>query len=707
MTLRPIAVLVGLLLSLSAAAQQSPYFRSHATNPVKWQPWSEAAFEKARKEEKPIFLSIGYASCHWCHVMERESFMNEAIAATLNKHFVPILVDREEHPEVDATYIAFLESMTGSAGWPANLVLTPTLEPIVGGSYMKPEALTRLLDVIAERWSTDRKALLDSSKQLVEMARALVATPAPGDLDPKVLESVAADIAAGYDPQRGGWGGAPKFPQALTISYLLRYAHRTGNVDAQKSALDTLRRLGDSALNDQLGGGFHRYAVDDAFRVPHFEKMLYDQALLSIAYTEGWQVSKDASLQRVARSTLDWVLRELRAPKTTAFASALDSDTGHEEGAYYLWSKGELRAILGDDAEAAFRHFGVSQEKDNILYIADPAVKVAREKLLAARAKRVAPLRDDKVLTSWNGLMISALAKAGAAFDEPRYLEAATGAARFVTTQLWSRESGSSVPRASSVPRSSSATVAAAAPASPEAPRNSEEPRGTEEPGRLHRRWIDGHAGIDALPEDYAFLIQGLLDLFETTHDVQWLELAVSLQEQQDKLYWDATANRYASGTSLPSTLRGVAAESELALPAPNSVAALNLLRLGELTDSAALRSRANAIFRTYAQSLNAQLPALSSALLFAFSTPKQIVIAGDPSKAETKALLRIVHERFVPNRVLVVAAGGKAQEQLARYMPIVKEMGPIGGKATAFICEHYVCKLPTTSPEKVARLLE
>jgi uncharacterized protein len=664
MTLRTIVVLVVLSLSLSAGAQHSPYFRGHLTNPVKWQPWGEAAFEKARKEEKPIFLSIGYASCHWCHVMERESFMNEAIAATLNKHFVPILVDREEHPEVDATYIAFLESMTGSAGWPANLVLAPTLEPIVGGSYMKPEALTRLLDVIAERWSTDRKALLDSSKQLVEMARALVAAPAPGDLDPKVLESIANDIAAGYDPQRGGWGGAPKFPQPLTISYLLRYADRTGNVDAQKSALDTLRRLSDSALHDQLGGGFHRYAVDDAFRIPHFEKMLYDQALLAIAYTEGWQVSKEEAFERIARSTLDWVLRDLRTPNTTAFASALDSDTGHEEGAYYLWSKAELRSILGDDAEAAFRHFGVTQEKENILYLADPSVKVAREKLLAARTRRTAPLRDDKVLTSWNGLMISALAKAGAAFDEPKYTNAATGAARFVTSQLWNGK-------------------------------------------KLHRRWTDGHAGIDALPEDYAFLIQGLLDLFETTHDLQWLELATKLQEQQDKLYWDAAANRYASGTSVPAALRGVANESELALPAPNSVSAMNLLRLGELTDSDPLRSRANAIFRTYAQSLNAQLPALASALSFAFSTPKQIVIAGDPSKEDTKALLRIVHERFVPNRVLVVAAGGKAQEQLARTMPIVTEMRPVGGKATAFICEHYVCKLPTTNPERVARLLE
>ncbi|HEX8254459.1 MAG TPA: hypothetical protein VF846_15045, partial [Thermoanaerobaculia bacterium] len=290
----------------------------------------------------------------------------------------------------------------------------------------------------------------------------------------------------------------------------------------------------------------------------------------------------------------------------------------------------------------------------------------ARTKLLAARAKRPAPLVDQKVLTSWNGLMISAFAKAGAAFNEPRYVDAASGAARFITTELWNAKTK-----------------------------------------RLSRRWADGHAGIDALPEDYAFLIAGLLDLFEATYDVQWLERAASLQEQQDKLFWSASENRYATGSSVPAALRGVATESELALPTASSVSALNLLRLGELTDSEASRTRASALFRGYAQQLDAHLPALGSALSFAFSTPKQIVIAGDPSKEDTKALLRIVHERFIPNRVLVVAGGGAAQERLARFMPIVKNIAPIGGRATAFVCEHYVCKLPTTNPEKVAKSLE
>ena len=672
---RTLAALALLALATALDAQQprplanekSAYLRGHASNPVLWHPWGEAAFAKARKEEKPIFLSIGYASCHWCHVMERESFTNEEIAALINAGFVPVLVDREEHPEVDATYIAFLQSMTGSAGWPANLVLTPDLKPIIGGSYMKPELLTKLVTVIADRWKSDRKSLLASSEQLVQMTHALVEKPAPGELDAKVLEAIAADIAKTYDKQNGGFGGAPKFPQASTISWLLRWTARTGNVEARAMALDTLKKLADSGLHDQLGGGFHRYAVDAELRLPHFEKMLYDQALLAIAYTEAWQLTKDPEFERVARGILDYVLRDLRAANTTAFASAHDSDTGHEEGAYYLWTRDELQRILGDEAAAAMKWLGLSEH--GVLYVADakqvsPSIK---ETLLAARVRRTAPLRDDKVLTAWNGLIISALSRAGAAFDEPRYVTAANAAASFVTTNLWDAKTK-----------------------------------------KLQRRWADGHAGIDALPEDYAFLIQGLLDLFEASHELAWLDLANVLQTQQDKLFWQN--DRYASGTSVPAALRGVATESELALPAASSVAAMNLLRLGELTDSDALRKRANDVFRSYAtrlQNAGAELPALGSALLFAFSTPKQIVIAGDPKKDDTKALLRVVHERFIPNRILVLAPGGEAQTKLASYMPVVKEMAPMKGRATAFVCEHYACKLPTSDPAKVAKLLE
>jgi uncharacterized protein len=672
---RPAAALALLALATTLHAQQprplanekSAYLVSHASNPVLWHPWGEAAFAKAVKEEKPIFLSIGYASCHWCHVMERESFTNEEIAKAINANFIPILVDREEHPEVDATYIAFLQSMTGSAGWPANLILTPDLKPIIGGSYMKPELLTKLVTVIADRWKSDRKSLLASSEQLVQMTHALVEKPAPGELDVKVLEAIAADITTTYDKEHGGFGGAPKFPQAATISWLLRYTERTGNVQTRAMALDTLRRLANSGLHDQLGGGFHRYAVDAELRLPHFEKMLYDQALLAIAYTEAWQMTKDAEFERVARGILDYVLRDLRAAKTTAFASAHDSDTGHEEGAYYLWTRDEIRTVLGDDTDAALRWLGVTEER--VLYVADPlqVSKSVKDKLLAARLKRTAPLRDDKVLTAWNGLIVSALARAGAAFNEPRYIDAASGAARFITTNLWNAKTK-----------------------------------------KLQRRWADGHAGIDALPEDYAFLIQGLLDLFETSYDVAWLDLASALQTQQDKLFWDA--NRYTGGTSVPAALRGVATESELALPAAASIAAMNLLRLGELTDSDVLRKRANDVFRSYAtrlQNTGAELPALGSALLFAFSTPKQIVIAGDPKKDDTRALLRVVHERFIPNRILVLAPGGAAQAKLAAYMPVVKEMAPMKGRATAFVCEDYACKLPTSDPQKVAQLLE
>jgi uncharacterized protein YyaL (SSP411 family) len=655
------------------ALERSAYLLGHASNPVLWETWGETAFERARREEKPIFLSIGYASCHWCHVMERESFTDAAVAEELNRRFVPILVDREEHPEVDATYIAFLQSMTGSAGWPANLILTPDLKPIIGGSYMKKEALTRLLEVIAGRWATERKALLDSSEQLVQMARSLAATPSPGELDPKVLDAISSAILRSYDGRNGGFGDAPKFPQPLTVSYLLRYAHRSGDDAARDAALDTLKQLASSGLRDHLAGGFHRYAVDAALREPHFEKMLYDQALLAIAYTEAWQVTKDAQYQSVAREILDYALRDLRAPNAAAFGSAQDSDTGQEEGAFYVWSKSELRTLLGEDAEIASRYFGINRERGNVLYIAEPELAAkagsARQKMIAARRKRQTPLRDDKVLTAWNGLMISALARSGAAFDEPRYVDAAVGAAQFITSNLWNAKNQ-----------------------------------------KLQRRWAAGHAGIDALPEDYAFLVQALLDLHESTQDIAWLELAVTLQTRQDALFWDGKSKRYRGGSSVPATLQAVAIESELALPGAGSVAAMNLLRLGELTDSSTLRDRANTLFESYGSRLldgGAELPALASALLFAFSTPKQIVIAGDPAKDDTRALLRVVHERFVPNRVLVVTGSGASHEKLVRHMPAVKEMKPIGGRATAFICEHYVCKLPTADPVKVAKLLE
>ncbi|MDQ3281997.1 MAG: thioredoxin domain-containing protein [Acidobacteriota bacterium] len=670
------------LLTLSAVAgaqpkqsqplanEKSAYLRGHAANLVRWQPWGEAAFLKARTEQKPIFLSIGYASCHWCHVMERESFMNADVAAAINRSFVPILVDREEHPEVDATYIAFLQSMTGSAGWPANLILTPALEPIVGNSYMKPEVVTKLATAIAARWATDRKALLESSAQLVQLTQAMAEKPAPGDLEASVLDTVAKEIKSNYDARNGGFGTAPKFPQALTISCLLRHAHRNRDAESRTIALDALRQLANSALNDQLGGGFHRYATDAELRVPHYEKMLYDQALLAIAYTEAWQVTKDAAFQRVARSTLDYTLRELRMPETNAFASAQDSDVGEHEGAYYVWSKAELRKLLGDDAPIAFRYYGIRNDADNALAIAEPQLaeqgKTIREKLLAARARRTLPRRDDKVLTGWNGLMISALARAGAAFDEPRYLDAANAAATFVTTKLYDAKSQ-----------------------------------------KLRRRWAAGEAGIEALPEDYAMLVQGLLDLFESGYDVRWLELATTLQSQQDKLFWDAAANRYTTGSSVPAALRGVAAENELALPAANSLSAMNLLRIAEITDSEPNRTRANAILRGYASRFTSELPALASAALLRFSEPKQIVIAGDPKSDDTRALLRLVHERFLPNRLLVVAAGGDSQKKLAAFMPVVAEMKPIRGRATAFVCEHYVCKLPSSNLTQVIQLLE
>ncbi|HVR37554.1 MAG TPA: thioredoxin domain-containing protein [Thermoanaerobaculia bacterium] len=675
-----------LLLSTAALAQQtqpsqaarlanekSRYLRDHAANPVDWRPWGEAAFSEARKTGRPIFLSIGYASCHWCHVMERESFTNAQIAEMLNTYFLPILVDREEHPEVDATYIALLQSMTGSAGWPANFVLTPELKPIVGSSYMKPDALSRLLVILSNRWASERQAVIDSSAQLVEMARALGETPTPGDIEPAALDAIAKDITASLAQDR-----APKFPRPMAISFLLRYAQRAKNEQARALALDELQAMAAGAIHDQLGGGFHRYTTDADWREPHFEKMLHDQALLAIAYTEAWQFTKDEQFASVARDTLDYSLRDLKLPDSAAFNSGQDADSlvpgmGPElvEAAFYVWKKDEIEKLLGDKSALIVRLYGIEPRAGNILSIRNPQIlrdhkdeiAAARERLFAVRQTRPQPFRDDKVITGWNALMISALARGGAAFDEKRYLDAARSAATFVTTKLWDGKTR-----------------------------------------KLYRRWAGGERAIDALADDYALLIQSLLDLYESTYEVRWLDLAVTLQQRQDELFWNEKLARYTTGASVPAALRGVAVERDDTTPSANSVTALNLLRLAELTDNATLRTRANAIFRSFAQRLGvagSELPQLASALAFAFSTPKQVVIAGDLRRDDTRALLRIVNERFIPNRILIVSSSAPSQ------LALVKEMKPIDAKATAYVCEHYVCKLPTSDPGRFAALLE
>jgi uncharacterized protein YyaL (SSP411 family) len=690
------------------AAEKSRYLRDHADNPVQWHAWSAETLAMARKSGRPIFLSVGYASCHWCHVMERESFENAVVADLLNKHFTPILVDREEHPDVDATYLAYVQAMTGSAGWPMNLVLTPDLQPLVGGTYMKPDALSRLLVILSNSWVSDRKALLGSSAQLVAMVRASAPASTVADLPPALPGAAAEELGAVYDKEHGGFGIAPKFPEPVLIDFLLRHALRTRNGEARAMAVDTLRALADSGLHDHIGGGFHRYAVDDAWRLPHFEKMLTDQALLAIDYTEAAQITGDEGFADVARSTLDYVLRDLR-DREGGFYSGQDADSlvpldgGPKlvEGAFYTWQPKELVQILGQStANLIIRRYGVTAEGNvpaavdpagafkglSLLYVAEPLETVAsragitvdelKKRLVAAlsrlelvRSHRPQPFRDDKVLTGWNGLAISALARAGAALNDPRYVVAASQAARFIESRLWRAQSKT-----------------------------------------LLRRYAGGQAGIEALPEDYAYFIEGLIDLYQSSYDVHWLERAVALQQRQDALFFNSAAGRYSSGSTLPSAVAVSIGDDETTLPTPNSVSVMNLLRLGELTDSDPWRRRAAGIVRSYSSQLGstpAAMPAMLSAWSRSLLTSKQIVIAGDPRADDTQALLRAVHGRFIPNLVLIVVAGEASRSRLSAFLPIVTEMKPLEKRAAAYVCEHYVCKRPTTDADQLVKLLD
>ena len=693
------------------AGSPSPYLRMHATDPVEWYPWSPEALAKAKREQKPIFLSIGYSTCHWCHVMQAESFTDHGIAELLNQNFVPIKVDREERPDLDRVYMAYMTSVSGG-GWPANVFLTPDLHPFYGVSYAPPDdragqtGLRTLLTGLSGVWVSDRDVLLKASREsreLIDTRAKGLATGAAADV--RALDAAYASMRRGYDSAWGGFGGAPKFPRPVALTFLLRYHARTGAKPALDAALGTLRGMANGGLRDHVGGGFHRYATDAAWRVPHFEKMLYDQAQLAAAYVDAYQVTRDAAFRRVAVETLDYVLRDLRDP-AGGFYSAEDADSAaadgrHLEGAYYVWTAEELRRVTGANYPVVAARFGIAESGNvpaeldiqgelrgqNVLWVRASEAEVARavgvsrpevrrrlavatSALRTARLARPRPARDDKVLVAWNGLMISALARAAQVFDAPRYLEAARASARFIQTRM--------------------------------------DDKG---PAGLRRRWQGGQLDIGALAEDYAYLIAGLIDLYEADFDVRWLTWAVDLQERQDRLFWDAAAGGYFSTTAgAVDVVARFKDDYDGAEPSANSVAAMNLLRLWQLTDRKEWRARADALFRAFAPQLaraGSSVPNLAAAFDFSLSKPKQIVIAGQPGAADTRRLLALVHSRFLPVKVLMLVDGGDRQRQLAAWLPTLAPMKRLSGAATLYLCENYVCRLPTADLAVAARLLD
>ncbi|MCI0451560.1 MAG: thioredoxin domain-containing protein [Candidatus Latescibacteria bacterium] len=690
------------------ANEKSPYLLQHANNPVDWFPWGEEAFARARAEDKPIFLSIGYSTCHWCHVMERESFENHEIAAILNQHFVSIKIDREERPDIDDIYMKFVTASTGHGGWPMSVWLTPSLEPFFGGTYFPPDQFGQLLQRVAGAWQNDRARVLQTGVSALNFLRQeLRATNAPGGgaLDESVITKGVREIDGRFDGVNGGFSEAPKFPVPLLYGLLFRQYARMGEALPRDHALFTLRKMAAGGIHDVVGGGFHRYSTDDRWHVPHFEKMLYDQSQLAITYTEAYQITRESDFEDIARGILEYVRRDMTGDRGQFF-SAEDADSRvpgrseHREGAFYVWTRSEIDSIVGgSDAGIFAYHYGVEKEGNvehdpfgefggkNVLIVSHtidetaqrfgkPTAEVVgilangRDRLFRARQDRPRPHLDDKTLTSWNALMISAFARAAQVFDSPEYLARASAAAAFIRAELY--DAGSRT---------------------------------------LLRRYRDGEAAISGQADDYAFLVQALLDLYEASFDIAYFDWAVTLQDQMDLRFWDqSNGGYYATDGKDPSVLVRSKAVFDSVEPSANSVALLNLSRLAQMTDGAGYRDRAGRIVQAFAAGV-ARSPAAAAQFLvglgFYLEKPVQIVIAGSRGADDTRAMLRVVHGRFVPNRILLLADGGSGQRRLSERLEFIRDVAMLDGRATAYVCENYVCLRPTSAPDEVARLLD
>jgi uncharacterized protein YyaL (SSP411 family) len=642
------------------AGETSPYLLQHKDNPVDWYPWAEEALTRAREEDRPILLSIGYSACHWCHVMAHESFEDEQTAQLMNERFVPIKLDREERPDVDAIYMQACQAMTGQGGWPLNVFLTPEEVPFYAGTYFPPEPRGGLpgwrmvLEAVSDAWDQRKDEIRSGSDRIVEHLRGgALLRPSKEPMDARLLDETVRVLRQQYDPVHGGFGGAPKFPPASALELLLRRG------DTEMSS-HTLRAMASGGVYDQVGGGFARYSVDARWLVPHFEKMLYDNALLARAYLHGWQVTGDRLFRRVCEETLDWALREMRAPEG-GFSSALDADSEGEEGKFYLWSLEELRELAGDEAAS---WFGASErgnfEGRNILTRGsedDPeGLDEWRRKLYERRSERVWPGLDDKRLTSWNALMISALADAGAVLDRDDYLEAARACAEFLLRDL------------------------------------------RDEHGRLLRTFKDGRAHLNAYLEDHAYLLEGLLTLYESSFVPRWFDEARALADVIVERFADEGNGGFFDTSSDHEQL--LARRKDLEdhpIPAANSSAAYGLLRLAALTGEHDYESRAVSVFRLLHE-VAARHPQafghLLQALDFHFSPTREVALVGD----DTAELERVVRSAFRPHLVL---AGGAADG-----VPLLQDRTPVDGRPAAYVCEHFVCKAPVTEPEELEELL-
>mgnify|MGYP000340491118 CR=1 FL=1 len=661
------------------ANEQSPYLLQHAQNPVDWYPWGDPAFAKARAENKPIFLSIGYSTCHWCHVMERESFENEQTAEILNRDFVSIKVDREERPDVDRIYMLFVQATTGGGGWPMSVWLTPDLKPFYGGTYFPPDnrygrpGFRTVLNHLAQAWRDDREKIDGSVTEIMDQLQGHAAlSKGAGAVDDSILDSAFNHSRRMFDRKFGGFGTAPKFPRPVQLNFLLRYWKATGEDEALDMTVATLRAMARGGMNDQLGGGFHRYSVDARWFVPHFEKMLYDQAQLAASFLEAYQITGHEDLAAEARRIFDYVIRDM-THRQGGFFSAEDADSvvhpdhpkEKAEGAFYVFDTRELEAVLGETGAAEFgKYFGCRAEgnvepnedpheeftRKNILFRANepaPAFTEARAKLLQYRNMRVRPHLDDKVLTSWNGLMISAFAKGAQVLQEPRYLLAARSAADFIKQTMWNPQTGI-----------------------------------------LQRSWRAGEGHIAGFLDDYAFFILALIDLYETDFQKLDLELATTLADQMCALFEDTTNGAFFSTAEGDHSLvMRLKEDYDGAEPSGNSMAAMALLKLAAITGNDKYSQSANktiAAFHSRLTTQTAAVPQMLCAYLFSKDKPRQIQFAG----ADPTELVKIVHSKFNPFQVLL-----RSNEQ--------------EGPAEAQICEDFICRIPIRDSEALLTQVE
>jgi len=667
--------------------EKSPYLLQHAHNPVDWYPWGEEAFATAREEDKPVFLSIGYSTCHWCHVMERESFEDAEVAALLNEHFISIKVDREERPDIDGVYMDVCQMATGSGGWPLTVIMTPDMKPFFAGTYFPKHGMhgrpgmMDLVPQIAATWRDRREELLKGANEITA-ALQRGSTLTPGE-DPGALEVQAAFglLERVFDPRHGGFGGAPKFPTPHQLLLCLRHWKKSGDDKALRIVEQTLQAMRRGGIYDHLGLGFHRYSTDERWFAPHFEKMLYDQAMIALALIETYQATGKPEFKRVAEEIFTYVARDMTSPEG-AFWSAEDADSEGEEGKFYVWTAEEIRGLLPEDeAKLVIDRFNVKDGGNwaeggpevNILHLAlgtELPGKDAEKPLAAlfeARRKRIHPYKDDKVLTDWNGLMIAALARAALAFDEPAHLAAAEKAIVFNRAKMRTKE------------------------------------------GRLLHRFRDGTAGIEGTVNDYAFFIQGLIDVYEASLDSAYLEEALALTRTLLDRFWDEKHGAFFITADDAEEL--IVRQKEAydgAVPSGNSVAMMNLVRLGRITADPELEQKAAAIGRLFADQLTRSPNGFTQMLCavdFAVGPSHEVVIAGKRDADDTKQLLRTVQSVYLPNKVVVFRPDGEKDPILA-LAPYLENMTGRDGRATAYVCRNHACRAPVTEPELMLQLL-